>query len=85
MSKRKFGKITVVYLDENDKKRTAAVQLEKEDYYRAIEAHEKGLYVENKAPDESISESINAALNLGECPQGLPLDIRNCRKITIHP
>lgn len=78
----------MVYLDENDKKRTAAVQLEKEDYYRAIEAHEKGLYVENKAPDESISESINAALNLGECPyghQGLPLAIRNCRKITIHP
>ncbi len=46
VAKRKEGKITVVYLDENDKKKITTVQLEKKDYDKAIEAHEKGLYVE---------------------------------------
>ena len=46
LAKRKEGKVTVTYLDENDKKKTATVRLSKEDYDRAIEAHEKGLYVE---------------------------------------
>lgn len=46
VAKRKEGRISVVYLDDNDKKRITTVQLEKSDYDRAIEAHEKGLYVE---------------------------------------
>ncbi|HJA94751.1 MAG TPA: hypothetical protein H9717_16820 [Candidatus Eisenbergiella merdipullorum] len=46
VNQRKEGKITVVYLDENEKKRIATIKLEKNDYDRAIEAHEKGLYVE---------------------------------------
>ena len=46
VAKRKVGKITVVYLDENDKPKNVSVQLEKSDYDKAIVAHEKGLYVE---------------------------------------
>ena len=46
ITQRKEGKITIVYLDENDKKKVATVKLEKSDYDKAIEAHEKGLYVE---------------------------------------
>lgn len=46
ISKRKSGKISVVYLDEDDKRRTVSVDLNKEDYDRAIEAHERGRYIE---------------------------------------
>ncbi len=46
ISKRKSGKISVVYLDEDDKRRTVSVNLNKEDYDRAIEAHERGRYIE---------------------------------------
>ena len=46
VAKRKVGKITVVYLDENDKPKNVSVQLEKSDYDKAIVAHEKGLHVE---------------------------------------
>lgn len=43
---RRTGKITVVYLDDTDKRKTVTVDLEKSDYDRAIEAHEKGSHVE---------------------------------------
>lgn len=46
VAKRDGGKITIVYLDENDRKRTVIANLCKKDYDKAIEAHEKGLYVE---------------------------------------
>ncbi len=46
VSKRTSGKISVVYLDDNDKKRTATVSLSKEDYYKAIQAHSEGSHVE---------------------------------------
>lgn len=39
------GKITVAYLDESEKARTAVCELKKDDYDRALEAHEKGQYV----------------------------------------
>jgi hypothetical protein len=34
--------VTLVYLDENEKKRTAKVLLQKEDYHLATEAHNRG-------------------------------------------
>lgn len=43
---RTTGKITVVYLDESDHCKTVTVKLEKNDYDKAIEAHEKGSHVE---------------------------------------
>lgn len=46
LSNRISGKITVVYLDGNDRKRTVEVQLAKEDYDKAIEAHSHGDYIE---------------------------------------
>lgn len=46
VSKRTSGKITVVYLDDKDKKRTATVSLIKEDYDKAIQAHSEGSHVE---------------------------------------
>jgi hypothetical protein len=46
LSKRTSGKITVVYLDENEKKRTVTVHLNKEDYDKAITAHGNGNHVE---------------------------------------
>ena len=46
VSKRKTGKVTIVYLDEYDNKRTVSVQLSKEEYNKAIEAHESGSHVE---------------------------------------
>lgn len=46
VQKRKKGKITVVYLDENDKPKAVTANLEKDDYDKAIKAHEKGLHVE---------------------------------------
>lgn len=45
-SKRISGKITVVYLDEDDARRTATASLSKEDYDKAIIAHSHGSYVE---------------------------------------
>ena len=44
--KRKKGKITVVYLDQDDKRKTVTVNLNKNDYDKAITAHERGYYVE---------------------------------------
>lgn len=44
--KRETGKITVLYLDESNKGKTVVVNLGKEDYSRAIEAHAHGAYVE---------------------------------------
>ncbi len=44
--KRKIGKITVVYLDENDKPKTVTASLNKNEYDKAIKAHEKGYHVE---------------------------------------
>lgn len=43
---RTTGKITVVYLDEAEKRKTVTVKLEKSDYDKAIEAHGKGSHVE---------------------------------------
>nr|WP_296831427.1 hypothetical protein [uncultured Marvinbryantia sp.] len=63
VTKRKEGKITVVYLDENDKKRITTVQLEKSDYDKAIEAHEKGLYVEISG---NLTRSKRAAMTCEE-------------------
>lgn len=63
VTKRKEGKITVVYLDDNDKKRITTVQLEKSDYDKAIEAHEKGLYVEISG---NLTRSKRAAMTCEE-------------------
>ncbi len=46
LEKRTNGKITVVYLDENDKKRTVTADLNKNDYEKAITAHATGSHVE---------------------------------------
>lgn len=46
VQKRKKGKITVVYLDQDDKRKTVTVNLNKNDYDKAIRAHERGYYVE---------------------------------------
>lgn len=43
---RTTGKITVVYLDETERPKTVTVRLEKNDYDKAIEAHEKGAHIE---------------------------------------
>lgn len=45
-SKRTNGKVTIVYLDDDEKRKTVSVQLEKDDYNKAIEAHESGSHVE---------------------------------------
>ncbi|RHQ97409.1 hypothetical protein [Peptoclostridium sp. AF21-18] len=45
-SKRKTGKVSIVYLDENNNRRTINVLLEKDDYNKALEAHESGNHVE---------------------------------------
>lgn len=46
VEKRTMGKVSIVYLDENDKKRTVTAKLEKNDYAKAIEAHACGSHVE---------------------------------------
>lgn len=46
VQKRKIGKITVVYLDENDKRKTVTVNLNKNEYDKAIKAHKRGFHVE---------------------------------------
>lgn len=43
---RKAGKISVVYVDDNNRAKTVVTKLDKDDYDRAIEAHTKGWYVE---------------------------------------
>ena len=40
--KRTEGEVTLVYLDENERKCTAKVLLQKEDYHLATEAHDRG-------------------------------------------
>lgn len=45
-AKRTSGKITVVYLNDDDMKSTVTVNLKKEDYDKAIEAHSRGNYIE---------------------------------------
>lgn len=47
--KRKEGKATVVYINDDSKLRVITVRLDKSDYDRAIYAHEKGSYVEINA------------------------------------
>ena len=46
VSKRTSGKVTIVYLDDNEKKKTATVSLKKDDYDKAIQAHSEGSHVE---------------------------------------
>lgn len=46
VEKRTMGKVTVVYLDENDNRKTVTAKLEKKDYDKAIEAHACGSHVE---------------------------------------
>lgn len=46
VQKRTHGKITLVYLDEHDKPKTVMTSLNKNDYDKAIKAHEEGYYVE---------------------------------------
>lgn len=46
VQKRKIGKITVVYLDENDKPKTVTANLNKNEYDKAIKAHERGFHIE---------------------------------------
>lgn len=43
---RTSGKITVLYLDDNNKKKTTTINLSREDYQNAIRAHIEGNYVE---------------------------------------
>ncbi len=64
--KRQMGKITVVYLDENDKRKTVKANLNKNDYDKAIKAHERGSYIEisgeissGKQPFMSSCESFS--------------------------
>ncbi len=46
VTKRKDGRITVVYLDENSRPKTTMVCVDKNDYDKAIAAHSKGYFVE---------------------------------------
>lgn len=46
IEKRTMGKVSVVYLDGNNKPGTVTVKLEKDDYDKAIYAHANGNYVE---------------------------------------
>lgn len=46
VQKREIGKITVVYLDENDKPKTVTANLSKNEYDKAIKAHERGCHIE---------------------------------------
>lgn len=46
VEKRSAGKITLVYIDDNGKARSATTSLDKSDYDKAIEAHTNGWYVE---------------------------------------
>lgn len=46
LAQRKDGKITVVYLDANNRSKTAIVRVDKSDYDKAIMAHGKGYFIE---------------------------------------
>lgn len=46
VEKRTMGKVTIVYLDEDDKRKTVTAKLEKDDYDKAIDAHACGNHVE---------------------------------------
>lgn len=46
VAKRKDGKITVVYLDENNRSKTTIVRVDKNDYDKAITAHSRGYFIE---------------------------------------
>lgn len=46
VTKRKEGKITVVYLDENNRPKTIIVRVDKNDYDKAIMAHSRGYFIE---------------------------------------
>ena len=46
VAQRTSGKITVVYLDDNGNKKNVVVNLSKEDYDKALQAHSEGNYVE---------------------------------------
>ena len=46
LENRDAGKVTIIYVDENNKAKTAVAKLEKADYCKAIDAHANGLYVE---------------------------------------
>lgn len=46
VAQRKDGRVTVVYLDENDKSRTIIVHVDKNDYDKAITAHSNGYFIE---------------------------------------
>lgn len=46
VEKRTMGKVTLVYLDDEDKKKTVTAKLEKDDYDKAIDAHAHGSHVE---------------------------------------
>lgn len=46
VEKRISGKVSVVYIDDEGKRRTVRAELDKNDYALALEAHSKGFYVE---------------------------------------
>lgn len=46
LENRQVGKVTVVYVDDNNKARTIISKLARDDYNKAIEAHANGAYVE---------------------------------------
>lgn len=46
VASRTTGKVTVVYLDEDEKKKNITANLSKEDYDKAIQAHTTGSYIE---------------------------------------
>lgn len=46
VASRTTGKVTVVYLDKDERKRNITASLSKEDYDKAIQAHTTGSYVE---------------------------------------
>lgn len=59
-SKRTNGKVTIVYLDENDYKKTVSIQLNRDDYIKAIEAHESGSHVEVIGEIENSGKRVSS-------------------------
>lgn len=59
-SKRTNGKVTIVYLDENGYKQTVSIQLNRDDYIKAIEAHESGSHVEVIGEIENSGKRVNS-------------------------
>lgn len=58
IEKRKTGKASIVYLNDDNKARTVTAELEKIDYDQAIEAHLQGKYVEIIGDLSSNSKTI---------------------------